>query len=305
MLERARKVKSILRALLDFITPALYYQKVITELGRSNVDTVRAVKDPEPDPKLGKQRARSGVSFPYWDLNSAVEVAKVMHERAGGVCGNEQLAILLEYSSINNGSFRTRVSSSKMFGLIEDTEDRRLRVSARGQRIVAPVTPADERNARVEAFLAVDLFKRVFDRFNGTSLPETVGLRNLLQQEYSVVPDRIGPTVRILLDSGEQAGMFEAAGNRTRMTMPLGTATPAPASPPRPIPQAGTHETPRGSGGGGGGGDDSGIDPAIVGLLKRLPVGGTPMTSKRRKALIDAFTNLVEFIYPDADDVEQ
>lgn len=62
--------------------------------------------------------------------------------------------------------------------------------------------------------------------------------------------------------------------------------------------------TRNGGNGGGGGGDDTGIDPAIVGLLKRLPKGGTPMTAKRRKALIDAFTNLVEFIYPDVEDAE-
>ena len=101
-----------------------------------------------------------------------------MHERAGGVCDNAQLATMLGYSGVSNGSFRTRVTSAKMNGLIEDTDDRKLRVSARGRRVVAPITPVDGRNARVEAFLAVDLFKRVFDRYNGTTLPEQVGLRN-------------------------------------------------------------------------------------------------------------------------------
>jgi hypothetical protein len=272
------------------------------------METVKAVKDPAPDPKAGKPRAKSGVSFPYWDLDSAVEVAKTMHERAGGVCDNAQLATMLGYSGVSNGSFRTRVSSAKMYGLIEDTDDRKLRVSARGRRVVAPVTATDGRNARVEAFLSVDLFKRVFDRYNGTTLPENVGLRNLLQNEYQVVPDRVAPTVRILLDSAHQAGLFETAGNRSRMVMPLGAAPPSPSAAPA-APVAEIPETPRnggsgGGGGGGGGSDDTGIDPAIAGLLKRLPPGGTPMTAKRRKALIDAFTNVVGFIYPDADDGE-
>lgn len=269
--------------------------------------TVKAVKDPEPDPKVGKPRARSGVSFPYWDLDSAVEVAKTMHERAGGVCDNAQLATMLGYSGVRNGSFRTRVSAVRMFGLIEDTDDQKLRVSARGRRIVAPITPTDGRNARVEAFLAVDLFKKVFDRYHGTTLPENVGLRNLLQNEYQVVTDRVAPTVRILIDSAQQAGLFDAAGNRTRMVMPLGaSAPPAPTTPPAP-PRNETPEVPRFGGGNGGGGsggagnDQTGIDPAILGLLQRLPPGGTSMSAKRRKALIDAFTNVVSFIYPDAD----
>lgn len=270
------------------------------------METVKAVRPQEPDPKAGKPRAKSGVSFPYWDLNSAVEVAKVMHDRAGGVCDNTQLAPLLGYSGVSNGSYRTRVSSAKMFGLIEDTEDRRLRVSARGRAIVAPVNSTDERNARVAAFLSVELFKRVFDEYNGATLPENVGLRNLLQQ-YQVVPDRIAPTVRILLDSAEQAGLFEVAGNRTRMVMPVGGVTPAPSTQPPPPPPADV-PPPRtqfgGGSGGGGGNDGTDIDPAILGLLKRLPPGGTPMSHKRRTALIAAFTNVVGFIYPDADDGE-
>lgn len=276
------------------------------------METVKVVKDAAPDPKTGKPRAKSGVQFTYWDLDSAAEVARTMHERAGGVCDNRQLAALLGYSGISNGSFRTRVSAAKLFGLVEDTEDRKLRVSLRGRAIVAPVTPSDERNARLDAFLAVELFRRVFNEYNGTTLPGPAGLRNLLQQ-YGVVPDRIGPTVRILLDSAEQAGLFEMAGSRTRMVVPLGAAPPAAASaaaPPGhavPPPAAAHHPSPVSDErrhGGGGGGDDIGIDPAIVGLLRRLPPGGTPMSAKRRKALIDAFTNVVGFIYPDADDGE-
>ncbi len=269
--------------------------------------TVRAVKDPEPDPKAGKPRAKSGVGFPYWDLDSAIEVAKVMHDRAGGVCDNAQLATLLGYSGVSNGSFRTRISAAKMFGLLEDTDDRKLRVSPRGVLILAPVTAADGRRARVEAFQAVDLFKKVFDRFNGATLPENVGLRNLLANEYQVVPDRVAPTVRILLDSAQQAGLFDAAGNRTRMVMPLasGAASPSP-TPSTSEPKATTTRSidpPRWGGGGhgGGGGSDSEIDPAILGLLRRLPAAGTPLTAQRRKALIDAFTSVVAFIYPEGE----
>lgn len=116
---------------------------------------------------------------------------------------------------------------------------------------------------------------------------------------YQVVPDRVVPTVRIMLDSADYAGLFKAAGNRSRMTMPLNLpGGSAKMVPPQP---AGLTETPK-SGGNGGGGDDGGtIDPAILGLLRRLPPGGTPLSSKRRKALIDAFTATVGFIYPEAD----
>jgi len=266
---------------------------------------VKAVKEPEADPKAGKARAQSGVRFPYFDLEKSVEVAKVMHEQGGGRCDLAQLATLLGYSGVGNGAFRVRVSAAKMFGVIEDADGEGLRVSARGQAIVAPISDAAAMRARVDAFMGVDLFKKVYDQFHGTSLPEEVGLRNLLQTRYRVVQDRIAPTIRIMLDSAEQAGLFKAAGNRTRMVLPLGTTaatTPPPATPP----PAAHEPPPRGGngGGGGGGGGDLDIDPAILGLLKRLPPGGTPMSSKTRKSLIEAFTATVNFIYPDADAAE-
>lgn len=272
--------------------------------------TVKAVKDPEADPKQGKPRAKSGVRFPYNDLAASIEVAKVIHEKAGGSCDLAQLATLLDYSGIRNGAFRTQVSAAKMFGLIEEADDQKLRVAPRGLAIVAPVSEMQALRAKVEAFMAVDLFKRVYDRYHGSTLPEQVGLRNLLTTEYQVVPDRVAPTVRIMLDSAEEAGLFKAAGNRTKMVMPLTLpGGNAQLTSPLPPPQADTTKNGgggggNGSGGGGGGDDVDGIDPAIIGLLRRLPASGTPLSSKRRKALIDAFTSMVGWIYPEAETEE-
>ena len=38
----------------------------------------------------------------------------------------------------------------------------------RGQAIVAPVSDEKVTHARVEAFMAVDLFKKVYDQYHGT-----------------------------------------------------------------------------------------------------------------------------------------
>ena len=259
--------------------------------------SVKAVKEPEADPKVGKRRAKSGVRFPYNNLDESVAVAKVIHERAGGGCDLAQLATLLNYSGVRNGAFRTRLSAAKMFGVVEEADEQDLKVSTRGLAIIAPISKARAVTAKVEAFMAVELFKKVFDRFNGTTLPTTVGLKNLLTTEYQVVPDRVVPTVRIMLDSAEQAGLFSAAGNRTRMVMPLAESPPPSASPVPEQPEV----VRQGGHGGDGGGDGINIDPAILGLLKRLPPGGTPLSDKKRKALIEAFTATVNFIYPDAD----
>jgi uncharacterized membrane protein YgcG len=280
-------------------------------------EPIKAVTEPEGDPKKGKKRARSGVSFPYYDMGKSIEVAETMHHRAGGRCSLAQLATLLGYSGVRNGSFRTRVSAAKMFGFIEDADGDDLRVSPRGRTIVAPISDDAATTARVDAFLAIELFKKVFEQFHGTTLPQEVGLRNLIETQYGVVPDRVVPTVRIMLDSADQAGLFATAGNRTRMVRPLGARrdeNPA-GSRQKDTPRQddagsgdkhGSNGSGRSSGGGGsgngGGGSYGDIDPAFIGLLRRLPEAGQPLDAKRRNAVVEAFKNTVDFLYPEQSD---
>jgi hypothetical protein len=263
--------------------------------------TVKAVNEPEADPKIGRPKAKSGVSFPYYDLEDAVSVARAIQEKAGGVCDQPQLAALLGHRGINSGAFLSRVSGAKMFGLIEQADDQKLRVTPRGLAVVAPIVEGSAGRAKVEAFLAVDLFKKVFDQFNGQTLPAEVGLRNLLETTYQVVPARVVPTVRVMLDSADYAGMFQPPGSRTRMVMPLSLPTPATQHPPAPP----AHEPPAPRNGGGGDGGDGGdrrnIPRAILGLLEGLPPAGTALGKRRRDALVAAFTATVGFIYPDAE----
>lgn len=108
----------------------------------------------------------------------------------------------------------------------------------------------------------------------------------------------------------EQAGFFATSGNRGRMVMPLGASSEVRTQVPPTDEkgrQNGTHGGGGGGGhnGGGGNGDGTGVDPAILGLLRRLPLGGTPITSRTRTDLIAAFTAVVTFIYPDADESER
>ena len=264
---------------------------------------VKAVPNAPPDPKAGKLRPKSSIVFPYQTLGRSIEVAKLMHEKAGGSCTRSQIAALLGYSSVKNGAFLSRITSAKTFGLIEQ-EGEVLRTTTRARAIVSPVSDALAEQARVEAFMGVQLYERAYKEFDGRTLPTPVGLANLFHTQYGVVKDRAAPAVEVMLDSAEQAGLFKAAGNRTRMVVPLPSAAPAvsPTIPPPPIANA-NQEPPRrdggGNGGRGGGGEGPAIHPAFIGLLSGLPEPGSRLTDKRRKALADAFTNIVNVVYPE------
>lgn len=264
---------------------------------------VRAVKDPEQSPKPNKTRARSGVRYPYYDLADGVTVATKMHQEAGGPCSRSQLAAILGHKGVNSGAFLTRLSAAKLFGLIESTPDKKMKVTQRGLAIVAPVSPEAAVQAKLDAFLDVELFQKVYKEFDGTTLPADVGLKNLLETTFEVVPDRVTPTVRIMLDSADYAGLFPN-GNRSRMVMPFkapgSAAGPLPKrEPPAPAP---VDPARGGGGGGGGGGQGSGLDPALVGFLQHLPPPKSRVSSKRREKIKVAFGGLLDVLYPEDED---
>lgn len=257
----------------------------------------------EPRPGGGRTKPKSGVSYPYYDLRASIEVAKTIHNKAGGSCTREQLAPLLNYSGVKNGGFLTRLSAAKMFGLVEE-DSQGLRVTDRAQSILSPVMPDESKRAKVDAFLAVELFQKVYEKFKGQALPADVGLKNLLQTAHQIVPDRVAPALRVLKESADEAGFFSSGRDRLVMPIFAGKREKPPAHNPPPNDEGGGKGGNAGgaSGGGAGGdGSDKDIDPAIYGLIRRLPAVGTPMPKKKRDDLVNAFTALVTFLYPEQE----
>lgn len=232
-----------------------------------------------------------GMTAPYFDLDASIKVAEVIHNKGGGACTPDQLAHWLDYSTIRSGTYLTRVSSAnKHFGLI-DVEGDRLVVTERANKILSPVMPEDAINAKADAFLAVPLFGKVYEEFRGRGIPPEVGLKNLFQSKYKMVPDRAAAAVRIFMSSAQQAGLLTA--DRSRLIRPATSATAAPK--PENKEEQPAPEKPKGGGGSDGG--TGGVHSAIIGLLRELPPPGSPWPGKKR--FKEAFMATLDFIYPE------
>jgi len=239
---------------------------------------------------------RSGNTSPYFELDASIAVADIIQQKGGGTCSPEQLATWLKYKSIGSGTYLTRVSAAnKHFGLIESVGDSFV-LTERAKKILAPVMPEDATNAKIDAFLNVPLFAKVYEHFRGSPLPPEVGLKNLFLNTYRVLPDRVAKAVRIFLNSAEQAGFFLATGDRSRMVKPTITiVTPPAASSSVANDEASViQEKPKGGGGGDGTG---GVHSAIIGLLRELPQPG-PWEQQQKQRFLDAFKATIDFIYP-------
>ena len=254
------------------------------------------------EPKEASREAsatRSGMNSPYFDLESSIKVAEAIYNKGGGACAPDQLAAWLEYKSTRSGTFLTRVSAAnKHFGLI-DSEGDRFIVTERAKKILAPVMPNDAVEAKADAFLAVPLFAKVYERFRGSQLPPEVGLKNLFENTFKVLPDRVAQAVRVFLNSAEQAGFFATTGDRSRLVRPAAANVP-----PQTIVEAAKVEQPpppEKPKGGGGDGPTGGVHSAIIGLLRELPPPGAPWSAQKKQRFMDAFKATVDFIYPEED----
>jgi hypothetical protein len=150
---------------------------------------------------------RSTIKFPYGDLDDAVDVAQRLHSNYGRSCSLDQLAAALGQTI--SGAFRQKVATASTFGVIQSLR-RQVVLTDLGARLVDPRT---EQAARADAFLAVPLYKRVFETYQGGRLPEDAGLeRELVRMGVS---EKVAAKARQALQrSAEQAGFFRAGRDR-------------------------------------------------------------------------------------------
>lgn len=115
----------------------------------------------------GRKRDRTLIEFPYADLPRCIELARALH----GIAGKahvEAVQVASELNqSVSGGTFRSRQSAARMFGLIE-VDDGNISLTPLGAEILDSAT---ERAAKVNAFLRVPLFAKMYDLYNGQPLP--------------------------------------------------------------------------------------------------------------------------------------
>lgn len=167
----------------------------------------------EASPRQARNEARhndrSTIVFPYLDLDTAIEVARAIFERAGlGNCEIDELAA--QMGQTVSGAFRLKTATAKTFGIIEKGERTSFKLSELGRRIVRPET---EQEARATAFLAIPLYKAIFDQYRGHLLPPTKALEREMAA-LGVAPKQTDKARQTFERSARQAGFFAQGDDR-------------------------------------------------------------------------------------------
>jgi hypothetical protein len=251
----------------------------------------------EPTQKKPKfERVPSKISFPYSDMGDAIAVAEGLLKGGGVAMSRDQLAAAMGLAP-NGGGFATKISTARMFGVM-DAATGKYALTELGHEIL---DAARQQEARVKAFLNVELFKRAYDEFKGKLLPPRPHGLEAAFINFGVTQKNVKIARLNFEKSARLAGMYPG-GNEDRLVMPFGPTAPAPnplgeavadnetvralsgAPPPPPQYQAA-----------------AGIHKSILGMLDELPPPKTQWSKADQADWLDAVATLFQVIYKSDD----
>jgi hypothetical protein len=209
-----------------------------------------------------------------------------MNKKAGTSCEVDELAAWMNQSA-TGGTFRTRVSAAKLFGLI-DTGQGRTTMTQLGRDALSG--SGNERAARVDAFLHPELFRLMYDQNKGNPLPPAAAIERQMEQ-FGISPKQKERARQTFMKSAQFAGFIDGTTGRF---IKLGVTA---AKDDLPGKQE-KFDVDQG-GGGGGEGEPPDIDPIILGLLARLPKSGDVWPEADRKLWLELLSGSFKLIYKD------
>lgn len=167
------------------------------------------------------RRAKGSVP-PRLDLGASVELITEFYERAGGNGTPDELSAIMQ-NSRKSSAYQLKMTALRSFDLIL-TENERVSLSSLAESIVAP-QDADHRAAALkEAFLRVDLFGNVYEKFVGKLLPQDEFLKNSFLDSGRELADQwmrkfkaSAHAAGLLMDRGD--GKLQVLGKASRLQM--------------------------------------------------------------------------------------
>ena len=158
--------------------------------------------------KVPQKAEGAKVTFPTLPLETALQVPMAIKEKNGGNPWSvEDLAAALGMSHKTNKFYYT-TAASRDFGLTIGTRNTpKVELTELGKSIVYAPDPEVELEKKKEAFLGVDIFRRVLEHYKGSDLPEMKYLGNTLEKEFGLPPDQHDEFSKLFRANSEYLGI--------------------------------------------------------------------------------------------------
>lgn len=166
------------------------------------------------------------LSYPDYDVDYCVNIARDVAQDFRGKIAVNHLAEMLNMSS-NSGAFFSKVAALRDYGLLEGRGE--LRITPVAEKATHAFSEAERAVGKAEAFLRVDLFRRLYERISNDTVPDedkfSIFLSEITQAGRVEVSKRAS-TIRRIYAAGARYLSHLAEG---RPSVPSPTP-PAPAT---------------------------------------------------------------------------
>jgi len=234
------------------------------------------------------RREVSSISFPYLDLDDAISLARTMHSAGGVPMDRDQLAAALGQVP-TSGSFNMKLSTARVFGLIESTQGR-YQLSTLGFDIL---DPARERQAKVDAFLTVPLYRKAFDEFKGKQLPARPHGLERAFESFGVSSKQTDKARQAFDRSARIAGFFSSSAE-DRLVQPVlapSSVDQRPSIADAPVAPAAQFSA----------GNSNALDGVITALIDKLPGPNQGFPAKDRTKWLTMMEMAFDMAYGPAE----
>lgn len=247
-----------------------------------------------------RSREVSKFVFPYYDLDVSIEVAKALHDKAGGKASLAQLASYIGHKDEFSGAYRSKLWGCQLFGLL-NLSGNVITITPLGEYLASAREGIQRDRRLAEAFLNVPLFREVYRKYEHSTLPGTrEGLKRALQDTFGVSSKLVSLAVKSLERSAEQAGFRRNGINRLIHPVPEGLIEKESVEDTSEV--EGASEETRQPVGEVVSIQPKNVHPAIMGFLQELPTKEKPWSSQKKQTWIQAFDAMINALYPSAED---
>lgn len=135
-----------------------------------------------------KQRIRW--PFPRSTLEQALSIPTAIKDLNGGNAWEPEEVRKAIGAGTGGNAYFYLLAASRDYGLtIGTTSAAKIELAELGREIAYAPNPSAEQSLKIQAFLKVDIFKRVLEYYKGSNLPEMKYLGNTLTKEFGLDPE--------------------------------------------------------------------------------------------------------------------
>lgn len=144
-----------------------------------------------PSAATSRSAGRPQRPFPGRTLEEALPIPNAIREKNNGKEWDTELVAKAAFNVRRNAkNFFYAAAASRDYGLTIGSRDtEKISLAPLGREIVFAGDEQTKRQKLIEAFFAVDIFKKVYDHYGSGTLPEDQYLKNTLLKDFNLDPE--------------------------------------------------------------------------------------------------------------------